>query len=430
MSIAILVGLFLVFMFLGMPVAFAMGVPAIAYLIMRAGDLPLAFMPHAMTGPLFNFVLIALPVFLLMGRMLNTAGLTDRLFHFAIAIVGRFRGGLAYANVLASMFFSSMSGTAVGDAGGLGFVQMEMMTKAGYRRAYSAGISAASPILGPLFPPSVTMVLIGASAQISIGQLFLGGIIPGFIMTAALLVHVFITSKVTEEGRKWPVTKLPIKETISAIANCIPPLMTPVIVVGGIMTGVFTPTEAAVAAFNFALLLGILYRKVTLKSVIKTLMDTVEASGTFLIITACAGFFTWMITNEGMPQMLASVLSPIASRSQLAAIFLLAAALVAIGCFMDTAAAVIMLTPALMPIIISMGIDPIYFGVVMTVALITGIITPPVGICIFVMSDVAKLPVSDITKEAIKYLPAMFATLIIIILIPEAILWIPRLVFG
>ena len=430
MTIVILLSLFVIFMFMGVPVGFSMALPSLAYLIMLGGDINLSFIPHSMTGPLFNYVLIAVPAFLLMGRMLNTAGLTDRLFDLGIAIAGRFKGGLAYANILASMFFSSMSGTAVGDAGGLGFIEMEIMTKAGYRKAFSAGISAASPILGPLFPPSVTMILIGASAQISVGRLFLGGIIPGFIMTAALLVHVFICTRITEEGRNWPVSKMSTRESLKAVVRCIPPLITPVIVVGGIMWGVVTPTEAAVLAIDFAILLGIFYRKITLKSIIRTFMDTVESSGTFLILTACAGFFTWMVTIEGLPQALAAFLAPVAEKSQLVCVFFLAAAFLGIGCFMDTSAAVILLAPTLMPIVVSMGIDPIYFGLVMTVSLITGIITPPFGICIFVMSDVAKLPVSVITKEAIKYLPAMCVTLILIVIFPELILWIPRLVFG
>ena len=430
MTILILGIVFLILMFLGMPVAFAMGVPAIGYLLMLGGDIPLVFIPHSMVGPLFNYVLIAVPSFLLMGRMLNTTGVTDKLFDFAIGLVGRFKGGLAYANVLASMFFASMSGTAVGDADGLGAVEMEMMGKAGYRKAYSAGITASSSVLGPLIPPSVVMVLVGASAQISVGRLFLGGIVPGFLMTGALLTHVFVMAKTTKEGRSWPVTKMSLRESFISFVRAIPALFTPVIIIGGIMFGVVTPTEAAVAAIDYALLLGIIYRKITLKTIIKTLMDTVEASGTFLILTACAGFFTWMVTNEGLPQMVTQVLSPVANASQLVCVLILSVFFLVVGCFMDTGAAVILLTPTLMPIIINMGIDPIYFGVVMTVALVTGIITPPFGMCLFVMSDVAKLPVSVVTKESIKYLPAMWITLLLIVVFPELILWIPRLAFG
>ncbi len=217
MTIGILAGCFLLLMFLGMPVAFAMGVPAIAYLFTSGGsDLAYSFIPHAMNGPFMNFVMIALPAYLFLGRLMGNCGVTDRLLNFAVALVGRFKGGLVYGNILCSLMFASMSGTAVGDAGGLGLVEIEMMDKAGYRKAFSAGITGASSVLGPLIPPSVVMVLLGASSQISIGKLFMGGLVPGTIMAWSLFVHVFLKGKTTEEGRNWPVTRVPAREVLKA----------------------------------------------------------------------------------------------------------------------------------------------------------------------------------------------------------------------
>jgi len=274
------------------------------------------------------------------------------------------------------------------------------------------------------------MVLVGAGAQISVGRLFLGGVFPGLLMTLALLAQIFIMAKFTREGKTWPVTKMNLKDSVMSFLKAVPALFSPVIIVGGIIGGWVTPTEAAILAINYSILLGIIYRKLTLKLLIKTLMDTVEASGTFLIITACAGFFTWMVTIEGLPQLFGQILAPVANTNQLVCVLILAVFFVTVGLFMDTAAAVILLTPTLMPIIVSMGIDPVYFGIVMTVALVTGIITPPFGICNFVLSDATKLPVSVVTRESVKYLPAMIATLFLVIIFPELILWLPRLAFG
>jgi len=430
MTIAILGSIFLILMFLGMPVAFALGVPALAYLFMPGGDMSLSFLSHSMTSPLFNYVLIALPAFLLSGRMMNNSGVTDRLFSFAVALVGRFRGGLAYANVLASMMFASMSGTAVGDAGGLGLVEMKMMKKAGYRTEFAAGVTASSSVLGPLIPPSVTMVVVGACSQISVGRLFMGGIVPGILMTASLMIYIFMRSRTTKEGRAWPVTKVPFSHIPKEFIRAFFPLMTPVIIIGGITGGVVTPTEAAVIAIDYAVILGIVYKQLTWKVLKETLVDTVIAVGTFMIITSIAGFFTWMVTMEGLPMMVEKVLSPIANNSTTMVLLILGLFFLVVGCFFDTTAAVILLTPTLFPVVVSMGIDPVHFGVVMTVALVTGIITPPFGICLFVMSDVAKLPVSAVTKESIRYLPAMIITLILIIIFPDLVLYIPNLVFS
>ncbi len=429
-DITVLVITFLILLFLGVPVAFALGVPGLVYLAMQGGSVSIVNLAHSMTTPLYTYVLIALPAFLLSGRMMNSGGVTSRLFDAALALVGRFKGGLAYANVVASMLFASMSGTAVGDTGGLGAIEMKMMDEAGYKKSFSAGITASSSVIGPLIPPSVAMVVLGSSAGVSTGKLFLGGLIPGIVMGLALMVSIFVQARTTKEGQNWPTYVIPAREIPKKLLKAIPALMSPVIIIGGITSGFFTPTEAAVISIDYSILLGIVYKELTWKSFIQAIKDTVETAGTFMLIIAIAGFFTWIVTKLGLATVLQNLLMPMYSVGPLLVVFVLALILVIIGCFMDTTAAILLVTPIFFPIINNMGIDPVYFGVMMTVALISGIVTPPFGICLFVMADVSGLPVSAVTKECAKYLPAMFAVLVLIILIPGLSTWLPGLIYG
>lgn len=428
--IAMMLIVFMVLLLLGVPVAFSLGIPTMIYFFLNQGTIPIEFMAHTMTNPLFNYVLIALPAFLLSGRMMNGAGVTERIFNLAKALVGRFRGGLVYTNIIASMLFASMSGTAVGDAGGLGAIEIDMMDRAGYKKEVTAGVTAASSVLGPIIPPSVNMVIVGATASISVGKLFMGGVIPGIIMAVALMANVFIRAHFTEEGRSWPVEVVKGKDVGSALLHGILPMCCPLIIIGGINFGIVTPTEAAIAAIDYAIILGIFYREVSLRSIWQTLQETVASAGTFMYIIAVAGFYTWILTREGLPQVLTSLLAPIANNSQTVGLLLIAGFLLIAGCFLDTTAAILMVTPILMPVVNALGINPVVFGVMLVVALIIGIITPPFGICLFVVADVAKVPVGAVTKESIRYLPAMIIALLLIIFFPDLITWLPTLVYG
>ena len=428
--IAMMLIVFMVLLLLGVPVAFSLGIPTMIYFFLNQGTIPIEFMAHTMTNPLFNYVLIALPAFLLSGRMMNGAGVTERIFNLAKALVGRFRGGLVYTNIIASMLFASMSGTAVGDAGGLGAIEIDMMDRAGYKKEVTAGVTAASSVLGPIIPPSVNMVIVGATASISVGKLFMGGIIPGAIMAIALMANIFIRAHFTEEGRSWPVEVVKGKDVGSALLHGILPMCCPLIIIGGINFGIFTPTEAAIAAIDYAIVLGVFYREVSFRSIWQTLRETIASAGTFMYIIAVAGFYTWILTREGLPQVLTSLLAPIANNSQTVGLLLIAGFLLIAGCFLDTTAAILMVTPILMPVVNALGINPVVFGVMLVVALIIGIITPPFGICLFVVADVAKVPVGAVTKESIRYLPAMIIALLLIIFFPDLINWLPTLVYG
>lgn len=420
---------FLVLLFLGLPVAFALGIPTMGWLLLNP-SMPVTVVSQNIMKYMLSFTLISMPGFLFVGRMMNACGITDRLFKFAIAMVGRFRGGLAHANALASMMFAAMSGTAIGDAGGLGLVEMKMMKDAGYDADFAAGITASSSILGPIIPPSSCMVMLGSIAEISVASLFYGGVFPGLLMAGSLMAMVALRAKFTKKGKTWPKTAIPWKEAVKTIPQAIPPLFTFVVILGSIMGGICTPTEAAVLAVWYSIFLGLCYKKLTWKLLWKTLHETVNACGVFMLIVSVASYLAWIFTIEGLPQMLRSALTSMAGGNQTAMYLICAIIFLVIGCFLDTSAGVLLLAPIIMPVVSSLGINEVHFGVIMVIALMIGIITPPFGICLFVVSEVGQVPVRAVTKEAIKYIPAMLITLLLVIIFPQLVTWLPEVLLG
>lgn len=421
---------FLVLMLLGVPVVFALGIPGIIWLLISP-NMPVTILAQNMMAYLNSFTLLCLPGFLFVGRLMTTCGVTDRLFNFAVALVGKFRGGLAYANCVASMMFASMSGSAIADAGGLGLVEMSMMKQAGYKPEMAAGVTAASSIIGPIIPPSAAMVMLGAIAEISVAKMFFGGIVPGIMLCLFMCVHVWIRAHFTEEGKQWPTTELPKKERRKAILGGIPAMFTFVLILGSILGGICTTTEAAVIAVWYSILLGIIYKKVTFKSLWDTAKNTVRGCGPLFIIMTAAAFFSWILTREGLSRLLQTAMTGFAaSYSETALVLMCVLVFLIVGCFMDTSAAVLLLAPIIIPVVKSVGIDPIYFGVLMVLGLMVGIITPPFGICLFVVSGVAKIPVKDVTKEAIRYIPAMLAVILLVAFFPQIVTFIPNTFFN
>ena len=421
---------FLVLMLLGVPVVFALGIPGIIWLLISP-NMPVTILAQNLMAYLNSFTLLCLPGFLFVGRLMTTCGVTDRLFNFAVALVGKFRGGLAYANCVASMMFASMSGSAIADAGGLGLVEMSMMKQAGYKPEMAAGVTAASSIIGPIIPPSAAMVMLGAIAEISVAKMFFGGIVPGIMLCLFMCVHVWIRAHFTEEGKQWPTTELPKKERRKAILGGIPAMFTFVLILGSILGGICTTTEAAVIAVWYSILLGIIYKKVTFKSLWDTAKNTVRGCGPLFIIMTAAAFFSWILTREGLSRLLQTAMTGFAaSYSETALVLMCVLVFLIVGCFMDTSAAVLLLAPIIIPVVKSVGIDPIYFGVLMVLGLMVGIITPPFGICLFVVSGVAKIPVKDVTKEAIRYIPAMVAVILLVVFFPQIVTFIPNTFFN
>jgi tripartite ATP-independent transporter DctM subunit len=258
----------------------------------------------------------------------------------------------------------------------------------------------------------------------------MAGIIPGIIMALALMVNITLRAHLTVEGKTWPVEKVPLKKGIKSCLRAILPMLCPVIIIGSISLGIVTPTEAAVLAIDYALVLGLIYREVSWKNLWQTLEETVVSTGVFMYIIAIAGFFTWVVTREGLPIAIKGFLAPLMAYNQTIGLLLMAVFLLIVGCFLDTTAAILLVAPVLMPIVRSLGVDVVHFGVIMIIALLIGIITPPFGICLFVMSEVAEIPVKAVTKEAIRYVPAMVIVLLIVIFFPQMVLWIPRMIFG
>lgn len=427
LQIMIMVVVFLILLFLGVPVVFSLGISTLPWLLLNSGQ-PITIVSQNMMNYMLSFTLISMPGFLLVGRLMNSSGVTERLLRFAVAVIGRFRGGLAMANALASMLFASMSGTAVGDAGGLGLVEMTMMRKAGYNDDVAAGITAASSILGPIIPPSTIMVLLGSVASISVSSLFYGGIIPGVLLALAMIGLIFVRAHFTAEGKSWPKTKVSRKEMLRAIPRAIPALMTFVIIIGSINTGVCTATEAAVLAVWWALLLGIVYKELSLKKLWDTLTETVRSAGMFMFIIAVASYFAWIMTVQGLPTIIKDLMAVLINYSAGLVYLVCIIIFLIVGCFLDTGCAVLLLAPILMPVISGLGLSTLHFGLVMITTLMIGIITPPFGICLFVVADVANIPVKDVTKEAVKYIPAMLIIVVLITVFPKLVTWLPGLI--
>lgn len=430
MANIIIIGIaFILLLLLGVPVAFALGVPTLGWLLLNP-SMPVTVVSQNIMKYMLSFTLISMPGFLFVGRMMNTCGITDRLFRFAIAMVGRFRGGLAHANALASMMFAAMSGTAIGDAGGLGLVEIKMMKDAGYDADFAAGITASSSILGPIIPPSSCMVMLGSIAEISVASLFYGGVFPGIIMAGSLMGMVALRARFTKKGRTWPKTVIPWKEALKTIPQATPPMFTFVVILGSIMGGICTPTEAAVLAVWYSIFLGICYKKLTWKTLWKTLHETVNACGVFMLIVSVASYLAWIFTIEGLTQMLRSALMSMAVGNQIDMYLICTVIFLIIGCFLDTSAGVLLLAPIIMPVVSSLGINVVHFGVIMVIALMIGIITPPFGICLFVVAEVGGVPVRSVTKEAVKYIPAMLITLLLVIIFPQLVTWLPSVLLG
>ena len=291
------------------------------------------------------------------GRLMNTCGITDRLFQFATALVGRFRGGMAYSNAVTSMLFASMSGSAIADAGGLGVVEMSMMKRAGYEPEFAAGITAASSIIGPIIPPSAAMVMVGTLANISVAKMFVAGILPGLLTCLMLCLNVFLRAHFTKQGRNWPCTKVSAKKTLMATLRSLPALFTFVIIMGAIMAGICTPTEAAVLGVWYSIFLGIIYKKVTIKGLWETVKATTVTCGSLFIIMTSASIFTWILTREGLSMMVQNLMASYSGVvSDQIIVSICVVIFLIIGCFIDSASAVLLLAPVVIPIVKAFGL--------------------------------------------------------------------------
>src|SRR6266849_2559357 len=372
---------------------------------------------HRMAGGLDSFPLLAVPFFILAGNLMNSAGITNRIYDFAVATCGWMRGGLAHVNIFGSVIFAGMSGTAIADAAGLGTIEIKAMQDHGYDTEFSVGVTAASATLGPIIPPSLPFVIYGMMGNVSIGALFLGGFIPGAVMTIFMMLYVSYCARRYGMGRDQEFHWNVLGRTFLA---ALPALMTPAIIIGGMTFGWFTPTEAAIAACAWALILGIfLYRSLSLKQFYKVSMDTIETTAGVLLIVAAASLFGWVLTTTRLTEAGAEALLNLTDNKYIIL-------LLVVGCFLEPIASISILVPVLMPIILKVGIHPVHFGVVMTLNLMIGLLHPPLGMVLFVLSRIAKLSIERTTMAILSWLIPLLMSLVAITLVPELTLWLPR----
>jgi len=409
----------------GMPVAIALAGSSAIFIISNGSPPPMV-VAHRMINGVDSFPLLAVPFFILAGNLMNTAGITERIFNFALALVGWMRGGLGHVNVGASVIFAGMSGAAVADAGGLGAIEIKAMRDAKYDAKFAVGITAASSTIGPIIPPSLPMVIYGVVAGASIGQLFVAGFIPGLMMAASLMIMITIVARRKGFGRDqtfyWSVLW-------STFQRAFLSLLTPVIIVGGILSGAFTPTEAAVAACAWALFLGLLvYRTLTLPRFLRVSFDTIETTAVVLLVVGSAAIFAWILTSNRVPEQFAAGLLAISDRPWVL-LLLINLILLGVGCFMETVAAITIMVPVLLPIAVALGIDPVHFGVIMVLNLMLGLLTPPVGMVLYVLARVAKIPFEQCVAGTAPFLVPLVIVLLLVTFIPGITLWLPTLIY-
>lgn len=459
----LLVGSFLLLMLVGVPVAISMAVASVLYLVFF-GVAPDIIVAQRMIAGVESFPLLAVPFFILAGNLMNSAGVTGRIYSFAVSLVGWMKGGLAQVNIIGSVIFSGMSGTALADAAGIGTIEIKAMKDHGYPVEAAVGVTAASATLGPIFPPSLPFVIYGMMANVSIGALFMAGIVPGIVMTVLMMITVAIFAYVKRWGSDTPFE---LKHLLEAsleilVVACVPlfiylltlaglsvnasvgivlvlllaadwyfdfsavmALMTPIILIGGMTMGWFTPTEAAVAAVLWSLFLGLVrYRTMTMASLSKASFDTIETTASVLFIVTAASVFAWLLTVSQAAQLLSAAILSITD-SKWVFLILVNILMLFVGCFLDTIAAITILVPILLPLVLKFDIDPVHFGLIMTLNLMIGLLHPPLGMVLFVLSRVAKLSVERTTMAILPWLVPLFIALIAITFIPAITLWLP-----
>lgn len=421
---ALLFGLFFLFLIMGMPVAFCMMCSAVFY-CMTYGESINMVLTRTIAGP-SSFTLMALAFFILAGNIMNNGGVTDQIFGFCKKAVGWVPGGLGHANVLASVIFAGMSGAAVADAGGLGAIEVKAMRDDGYDDEFSVAVTGASSIIGPIIPPSIPVVVYAVAAGVSVGKLLIGGIFPGLVLALCMMVYIYFVSK----KRHYPRHKFEGFPALGrSFVKSIPALLTPCIILGGILTGICTPTEASAVAVAYALVLSLVSRNLSLKDLPKILDDTILTTMSVLFIVGCANGFGYIITIAQLPQQMITLFSNFIS-DRYTALLLINLFLLVVGMLMESLSALTLLTPILVPIAMNYGIDPVHFGIVMILNLMIGMLTPPVGMVLFVLSRMTPVPFEKICKAIVPFIAMCLVALVIIALFPPVVTFLPNLLMG
>lgn len=417
----LLMVLFLVLMVLGVPIAYSLSTAALVTAFATGQFEPMAII-HRMIGNSSSYTLLAIPFFILAAKMMNTGGITKKLFRACSEWVGWIPGGLGHANVLASIVFSGMSGSAVADAGGLGQIEVDAMKNEGFDADFSAAVTAASATIGPIIPPSVPMVVYGMMTEVPVGTLFVGGMVPGLLLAIATSILVFFIAK----KKKYPCEKFNFGSAMDATKKAFLSLLTPVIIIGGIWTGIFSPTEAACVAVVYSFFLSfVLYREMTVKELLKNIQQTVADSAGILVIICGAAAFSWLVTMMGMTNMLSQVLTSLTDNKYIM-LLILNIAFLLIGMFMEALAVMTITVPFLIPLMSSFGIDPVHLGVVLVLNLMIGLCTPPVGTSLFICAKSAGIKIEAMYKAILPFLVPLILVLFAITYFPAFVTWLPN----
>jgi tripartite ATP-independent transporter DctM subunit len=413
---------FLVMAASGIPIAIAMGIAAVFALHLVGA--PAVSVAQKMVTGTENILYLAIPFFVLAGQLMNTSKITSKIFDFANVVVGKIPGGLGHVNILSSVIFAGMSGSAVADAGGLGAIEMQAMRDAGFDDDFSGAITAASAVIGPIIPPSIPMVIYGGIAEVSIGALFLGGVIPGICMAIALATTVFIYAK----KRGYPTRPTMTWQQIQKVCvDAIIPLMAPAIILGGILSGKFTPTEAAAVAAFYALFVDkIFYKQLNLKALKTVFIETVETTCNILFIISCSAAFSYALNRIGLANILSTAVFSVTTDPLLVVIGI-NVLLFFLGMVMDAGALIILLTPILIPMLKPLGVDLQWFGVVMVVNLMMGTITPPVGVSLYTVCKVANIPIEKLSVKVLPFIIPETVIIILCIVFPALVTWLPTI---
>lgn len=418
---------FVVLLAIGAPIFVAMLLSSAAF-VLQGGNLSLFSMAaQRMFASVNSFTLLAIPFFVFAGLVMNMSGVSRRLFDFANALVGHFTGGLGHVNILASMLFAGMSGSAVADAAGLGAIEMKAMHDVGFDDEFSGAVTCASSTIGPVIPPSIPMVLFSGLTSVSAGRLFLGGFLPGVLMGLSMMVVVYVVAK----KRGYPVSpKATAKEIWVSFLKAIPALIMPIIILGGILGGFFTPTEAAAVACLYAVLIGIfLFRELDGKSIWTLLKEAMRNTAQVMAIIAAAGFFGWLVTFQGVPAKMIDLIIRVTD-SPLVVLLLIDAIVLVLGCFLEGNAILILVVPIVVPIAKEFGIDLVHLGVVMCLADMMGTITPPVGMCLYPVCTLGNIKMQDLIRELVPFFGILVVVLLIVTFVPALSTFLPNVLMG
>ena len=422
MILSVLVIAMLVLLLLRVPVAFSMLLPCLVY-VAWSPDITLGVALQQTVNSVDSFPLLAVPLFILTGYLSNAGGLADRLFQMLLTLFKKLPGTLGFVNVFSSLTFSWMSGAAIADAAGLGSVLVPAMKKRGYDEKFALGLTGASSLIGPIMPPSIPAIVYAVSAGVSVGSLFFAGVVPALVLTLILCVFVY------REARKNPLREetrgddVPVTQ---AILSALPVLLTPVIILGGILGGVFTPTEAAAAAVMWVLILSLVYRSLSFSAFRGVLLKTTTTTGSILLIVTAAGLFGWVIAREQGPQAVTEAMLQLTD-NPIVFLLLVNIALLITGMLLEPVAGLLITVPVLMPAAVEFGIDPLHLGIVMILNLVLGLLTPPVGLVLYVLSSVTGSSVQTVTRGTVPFLIPLLITLLLITFIPAFSLWLPSL---